>query len=152
MKRNKANLVAGAALVAFGIYVIWIATGMAYVSDVGPGHGFFPLWLGIGLVLFASALIISSLGAADIDKKGSVSERSLIMPLIGWLALMAAIALFNRLGFFLSFAILTVFLIVALERRPITLAIAVALGLAAAFHVVFVLALDVSLPKAVWGF
>lgn len=151
MKRNKANLVAGAALVAFGIYVILIATGMAYVSDVGPGHGFFPLWLGIGLVLFASALIISSLGAADIDK-GSVSERSLIMPLIGWLALMAAIALFNRLGFFLSFAILTVFLIVALERRPITLAIAVALGLAAAFHVVFVLALDVSLPKAVWGF
>jgi putative tricarboxylic transport membrane protein len=152
MKRDKANLVAGAALVAFGIYVIWIATGMAYVSDVGPGHGFFPLWLGIGLVFFASALIVSSLSAADIGKKGSVSERSLITPLIGWLALMAAIVLFNRLGFFLSFAILTVFLIVALERRPISLAIAVALGLAAAFHVVFVLALDVSLPKAVWGF
>ena len=153
MTRDKADLIAGAALVAFGIYVIWNATGMPYVADVGPGHGFFPLWLGIGLVLFASALIFSSITSpADIRKKESASARSLITPLIGWVAVIAAIALFNRIGFLLSFATLTVFLVVVLERRPISLGIAVALGLAAAFHVIFVLALGVSLPKAVWGF
>ena len=33
--------------------MISVAAKLAYVSEVGPGPGFFPLWLGIGLVLFA---------------------------------------------------------------------------------------------------
>ena len=73
-------------------------------------------------------------------------------PLAGWLAVMVAIALLGKIGFALSFIILTVFLVVALDRRPALLAVGVALGLALTFHLVFVVALDVSLPKAVWGF
>ena len=75
----------------------------------------------------------------------------MVRPLAGWLAVMVAIALLGKIGFALSFIILTVFLVVALDRRPALLAVVVALGLALAFHLVFVVALDVSLPKAVWG-
>ena len=60
MKRDKGNLIAGACLAAFGIYVISVASRLPYVSEVGPGPGFFPLWLGIGLVIFASCLMLSS--------------------------------------------------------------------------------------------
>ena len=52
----------------------------------------------------------------------------------------------------LSFVLLTVFLIVALDRRPALLALGVGICLAVAFHLVFVMALDVSLPAAPWGF
>ncbi len=52
MTRDKGDLIAGAVLAAFGIYVIWVAVKLPYVSDVGPGPGFFPLWLGIGLIAF----------------------------------------------------------------------------------------------------
>ena len=48
--------------------------------------------------------------------------------------------------------ILTMFLIVALDRRPTLLAVGVGIGLAVSFHLIFVVALDVSLPKAFWGF
>jgi hypothetical protein len=65
---------------------------------------------------------------------------------------MVAIALLDKIGFALSFIILTVFLVVALDSRPALLAVGVALSLALTFHLVFVVALDVSLPKAVWGF
>ena len=61
MIRDKGNFISAACLAAFGIYVISVAARLDYVSEVGPGPGFFPLWLGIGLVLFASGLMLASL-------------------------------------------------------------------------------------------
>ena len=151
MTRDKDDLIAGAVLAAFGIYVIWVAAKLPYVSDVGPGHGFFPLWLGIGLVVFAAGLMFASF-TSSVNKAKSSSWNSMVRPLGGWLAVMIAIAFLGKIGFVLSFIILTIFLVVALERRPAWLAVGVAVGLAVAFHLVFVVALDVSLPKAVWGF
>ena len=153
MRRDKGNLTAGIVLAGFGLYVISVAVRLPYVSDVGPGPGFFPLWLGIGLVLFASTLIFTSITSL---RQGPTKEteawRLMARSLSGWLALMIAIALLGSIGFVASFIILTIFLTVALERRPALLALGVGAGLAVAFHLIFVVALDVSLPKAVWGF
>jgi putative tricarboxylic transport membrane protein len=153
MTGNRANLISGACLAAFGIYVISVASRLPYVSEVGPGPGFFPLWLGIGLVSLASYLMILSFTRSEnAGTQESPSWKTTSRALAGWLALMVAIALLGRIGFALSFVILTVFLIVALDRRPALLAMGVAIGLAVAFHLLFVVALDVSLPKTSWGF
>jgi Tripartite tricarboxylate transporter TctB family len=72
--------------------------------------------------------------------------------LAGWLGLMIATALFAWIGFNASFVILTVYLLVALDRRPFLLSAGVGLALALAFHLLFVRALDVSLPASRWGF
>jgi putative tricarboxylic transport membrane protein len=150
---NKGNLIAGACLAAFGIYVISVASKLPYVSEVGPGPGFFPLWLGIGLVIFASCLMLSSL---SFFTRESPSDFPIWEPsgraLAGWFGLMVAIALFGWIGFSASFVILTVFLIVALDRRPFLLSVGVGIALAVAFHLLFVMALDVSLPAGRWGF
>jgi putative tricarboxylic transport membrane protein len=151
--RDKGNLIAGACLAAFGIYVISVASKLPYVSEVGPGSGFFPLWLGIGLVLLASGLMFASFASSgNRAKNESQSWKTSAQALAGWLAMMVAIALLGRIGFALSFVILTMFLIVALDRRSATLAVAVGIGLAVAFHLIFVIALDVSLPVSPWGF
>ena len=153
MAHDKGDLIAAAVLASFGIYVIWVAAKLPYVSDVGPGPGFFPMWLGIGMVLFAAALMsLSFTAGATKTSHHAKSWQSVIRPVVGWVAVMAAIALLGRIGFILSFVILTLFLIVVLDRRPILLALGVAVGLAVGFHLIFVIALDVSLPKTVWGF
>jgi putative tricarboxylic transport membrane protein len=153
VKKDKGNLISAACLAAFGLYVISVASKLPYVSEVGPGPGFFPLWLGIGLMIFASYLMLSSVSAL---KKESPSDSSSWQAsgraLAGWFALMVAIALFGWIGFSLSFVFLTMFLIVALARRPLLLSAGVAIGLAVAFHFLFVMALDVSLPAGRWGF
>lgn len=153
MACDKGNLAAGVVLAAFGAYVISVAVKLPYVSEVGPGPGFFPLWLGIGLVLFAAALMFTAFtsAAAEIDSQ-TQSWRMTMRSLSGWAAVMVAIALLGTIGFALSFISLTVFLIVALERRPVLLALGVGIALAVVFQLIFVAALDVSLPKAVWGF
>ncbi|MGH7875464.1 MAG: tripartite tricarboxylate transporter TctB family protein [Candidatus Binatia bacterium] len=146
-------MISGACLATFGIYVISVGSKLPYVSDVGPGPGFFPLWLGIGMVLFSSCLMFEFFSPKRNETQSkSQSWKATGRALLGWLAMMVAIALFDRIGFALSFVILTIFLIVALDRRPALLALAVGVGLAVAFHLIFVIALDVSLPVASWGF
>ena len=135
------NLTSGACLAAFGIYVISVATKLPYVSEVGPGPGFFPLWIGIGLVIFASWLMLSSILS---PRQAAPDEPHFWRPaaraLSGWLSMMIAIALFGRIGFALSFVMLTTFLIVVLDRRPLLLALGVGIGLAVIFHLIFVVA------------
>jgi putative tricarboxylic transport membrane protein len=153
MSQSKGNLVSAACLAAFGVYVISVASKLAYVSEVGPGPGFFPLWLGIGLVSFAACLIFASLASpSNQEKADSSSWNTTGRALAGWLALMLAIALLGKIGFVLSFVLLTIFFIVALDRRPALLAVGVGVGLAVAFQLIFVTALDVSLPTGFWGF
>ncbi|HWP23900.1 MAG TPA: tripartite tricarboxylate transporter TctB family protein [Candidatus Binatia bacterium] len=151
--RDQGNLISGACLAVFGAYVISVAVKLPYLSDVGPGPGFFPLWLGIGLVLFSACLIFASLGTAFVDVKRELrSWKGAARALAAWLAMMVAIAVLGHLGFSLSFVLLTVFLIVALDRRPPLFALGVGVALAGVFYLIFVAALDVSLPKAIWGF
>lgn len=153
MRRDKGNLFSGVCLAAFGIYVISVAVKLPYVSEVGPGPGFFPLWLGVGMVLLAACLMLTSFGFSFAKATGiSPSWKGTGRALAGWSALMAAIALLGSLGFSLSFVLLTIFLIVVLDRRSPLLAFGVGVALAVAFYAVFVAALDVSLPKAIWGF
>ena len=153
MKRDKGNRIAAAVLAAFGVYVISVARKLPYASDSGPGPGFFPIWLGIGMVLFAAAWVFSSFNAPAVEATGEPkSWRVFARPLSGWLALMVTIGLLGKIGFVLSFIVLTIFLIVVLDRRPVLLAAGVGVGLAVVFHLIFVIALDVSLPKAIWGF
>lgn len=153
MTRDKDNLISGACLAAFGVYVVSAAARLPYVSEVGPGPGFFPLWLGIGLVLFASALIFASFSPSRSEAESqNQSWKTTARALAAWLAMMVAIALLGRIGFALSFIVLTIFLIVFLDRRSPWLALGVGAGLAVAFHLIFVLALDIALPAAPWGF
>jgi putative tricarboxylic transport membrane protein len=151
--KDKGNLIAGACLAAFGIYVISVASKLPFVSEVGPGPGFFPLWLGAGLLIFASCLMLSSFSSFTRESlSDSPIWESSGRALAGWFGLMVAIALFGWIGFSASFVILTVFLILALDRRPLLLSVGVGVGLAAVFHLLFVRALDVSLPAGPWGF
>ena len=153
MGRDKSNLLAAAALAAFGIYVIYVGSKLSYVSDVGPGPGFFPLWIGIGLLLFGVYQMVLSYASARRHAEYDVpiwsgSSRALG----GWLGLALAITLFRWTGFALGFVLLTFFLIVGLDRRPPVLGVVIGAALALAFYLLFEVALGVSLPKGPWGF
>ena len=63
-----------------------------------------------------------------------------------------SIFLYRWLGFAASFVLLTIFFIVVIERRPALPAIGIGVALAVTFHLLFVVALGVSLPAGPWGF
>ena len=69
-----------------------------------------------------------------------------------WFALAVSVAALKPLGFVASFAALTFFIAAVMYRRPLALAAALAAASAAAFYVLFPLALGVPLPAGVFGF
>jgi putative tricarboxylic transport membrane protein len=150
--RNKGDLISGVCVAAFGVYVAFASSRLAYVSEHGPGPGFMPLWLGIGLIVLALSLIAIDLARLTPEGTHKSGAWPAARALGGWLAVMVSIILLPRLGFSLSLALLTIFLVVALERRSFWTALIVSFGLALSFYVVFIVALGLSLPSGPWGF
>jgi hypothetical protein len=147
--RRTADFVSGAVLIAFGSFVIYEALGLPYSSEFGPGPGFLPRWVGIGIVVCSVMMLCAYALRED---TGTERIRLAARSVGAWSAFVAALILLPLLGFGLSLGLLTAFLILTLDRRSPWAALAVALGLILGFHLIFVVALGVSLPLGPFGF
>jgi putative tricarboxylic transport membrane protein len=147
-----ADVWSGLALAALGTYIVVEARRWEYLGPEGPGAGFFPLWYGIAMVVLSAALVVSSVLRKRSAKGDHMDWRGAGRALSAWLALVVAVAACKVLGFTLSFAALTFFIVAAMYRRPLAVAAAVAAVSAAAFHLLFAMALGVPLPVGVLGF
>jgi len=151
--RSIDDLFSGAALAAFGLYVIIESARFSYSSEDGPGPGFLPFWLGIAIITLALCLIlVNQLRPKSKPLDGPRSWSGASRALTGWLGLMGAVALFPFLGFTICLVLLTLYIMALMERRSLSSAILVALGLGVGFHLIFVVALGLSLPKSPLGF
>ena len=154
VRRGKSELLTGAVLAAFGGLVIYEASALPYTSESGPGPGFFPLWIGIGIFLCSCFMLYAYFPRTDpnTEPRAKTSTAEITRALAAWLAFVLAIAILPLLGFAVSLGLLTTFLILVLDRRSPWTAAGVAVGLALGFHLVFPVALGVSLPAGPWGF
>jgi putative tricarboxylic transport membrane protein len=149
--RNLGDLWSGLALVALAIYIMVEALQWEYLTPEGPGPGFFPLWYGVAMLALSAVLVASELRRRSALGAG-INWNPLGRALSTWLALAASVALFKPLGFLISFALLTYFIVAVMYRRPLKIAALVAAASAAGFFLVFQLALGVSLPVGALGF
>ena len=143
----------GGALAALGVFVVTKASDWTYSGPDGPGPGFFPMWYGVALVVLSLLLVASALKKRERLRDAAPSGRGEVARALGaWAAFAACAALLPVLGFLLSFALLTVFVACFMYGRPLRVGIiAGALG-AAAFYLVFPVALEVALPVGLLGF
>ncbi|MFQ5850305.1 MAG: tripartite tricarboxylate transporter TctB family protein [Candidatus Binatia bacterium] len=150
---NKRDLVASLVLMGFGAFVIYEASGMQYVYEFGPGPGFFPLWIGVGLVALAAVLAGLSLFRREDTLRASTDLWGKVRRVLGvWAGLLVMIAFVETAGFIVSFTLFTFLLVLALDRRPLATALTVAIGTAFGFYLIFIFALSLFLPVGPWGF
>ena len=149
--RKSGDLWSGLALAALGVYIVVQASRWDYLTPEGPGAGFFPLWYGIAMVALSAMLVISHL-RQRLSLRITIAWERVGRALSTWLALAVSIALFKPLGFAISFALLTYFLVAVMYRRPLKVAALVALAGTVGFYLVFSLALGVPLPAGPLGF
>jgi putative tricarboxylic transport membrane protein len=143
MKARSADLWSGLALGGLGAYIIVEAARWEYLGPDGPGPGFFPLWYGIAMAALSLALVLASFWNKDSERiDWSGASRALAT----WAAFAVSVAALKLAGFLICFAALTLFIVAVMYRRPLKVAAAVAIAAAAAFYVVFPLALGVQLP------
>src|SRR5262245_962236 len=147
------EVLAGLFLAALGTLILLPALSWDYISDTGPGPGFLPVWLGIVIIGLSSLLIFATLrkrSASNIASRESANKPA--RAFMSWFAIMVGAAFLTTLGFYVTFALLTAFLVLAMEKRSVLVAVAVAAGSAVGFYLIFSLALRIPLPSGPWGF
>lgn len=146
------DFVSGAVLTALGGYIISEALHWNYSGPEGPGPGFFPLWYGMAMVVLSLALMLGCVLRGRRRDSKKTDWRGVGRALMTWVAFAGSIALLKTLGFLLSLALLTLFIVWVMYGKPLRIALMAAIGSAAGFYLVFALALNISLPAGMLGF
>jgi putative tricarboxylic transport membrane protein len=149
--RGSGDLWSGLALALLGIYIVVQAWQWEYLGPEGPGAGFFPLWYGLAMFALSAVLVVSHFRGAP-PGRARIEWTRVGRALSTWLALAVSVALFKVLGFVVSFALLTYFMVAVMYRRPAKIAALAALASGVGFYFVFDWALGLSLPSGVLGF
>src|SRR3954468_8131350 len=144
--------ISGALLAALGMYIFLQSRAWDYYTEDGPGPGFFPYWYGVAMVVLSLALILDSVRKTNTQPGHAVDWRGIGRALGTWLAFALSVALMRPLGFVLSFALLTFGIVSVIFHRPPLTAGLTAIGVAAAFHLMFPVILSVQLPTGFLGF
>ncbi len=56
-----ADLIGGMLVLSLGLAIVFFSRQLPYMSEYGPGPGFFPLWIGFGLIGCAIVVLINVL-------------------------------------------------------------------------------------------
>ena len=151
--RWNGDVVSGAALAALGVFILNEARHWPYMTEEGPGPGFFPLWYGVAMIVLSLWLALSaSLRTPKPAVTGGVNWKAVGRAMVVWLAFAVSVGLLQTIGFILSFALLTLFIVVGMYGKSWWLGIGLALVNAVSFHVIFRVALSVDLPPGPLGF
>jgi hypothetical protein len=152
---NRKDIAAGLALAMLGMLIIWQARGLTYLDDFGPGPGFLPFWLALLISALSLCLAVFALRnqAENVSPVNSPNEvrRGYPRALLAWLGMIAMVGTMEVLGFIASFALFSFFLVCVIERRSLSSATAVAVGIALGFYLLFRVFLPVPLPTNPWG-
>jgi hypothetical protein len=134
-------------MAAIGTLAIWdsLRLGMGWAED-GPKAGFFPFWLGVGLI--GASLANLAYGLRDHGGRKLFITWQQGRHVLSVLAPTAVyIAAINVIGIYLPSILLIVYFMVVLGRFPWPAAIATGAATAAVFFVTFELYFLVPLPK-----
>jgi len=145
------DVISGAVLSALGLYIFLQAHQWAYSGPDGPGPGFFPTWYGLGMIAL-SLVMVGQKVRKGATAAGTIDWTAAARGFGTWAAFTLSVALYKPLGFPISFALLTAFIVAVIFRRSLRAAAATGVGLSAAFYLVFAVALDVALPAGWLGF
>jgi putative tricarboxylic transport membrane protein len=118
------------------------------MNEEGPGPGFFPMWYG-GSMVVLSLLLVAGTVMKRASQPTAVQWGDLGRALGCWAGFTASIAAMPVIGFPISFALLTWFIVAVMARQPQRLALPISIGGALVFYALFEWALDVGLPKGI---
>lgn len=144
--------IAAIAIALAGLLVVRESVALKLYTAMGPGPGFFPLWLAIALIALAAAMFFQATfqAAEPMPEAFLPTSIGLIRILAVLAALVAVMLLLEPLGMRLTFFAFALVPPLLGYRRPL---VVLAIALAASFGVyeVFARVLDIPLPVGAWG-
>ena len=145
----RSDHIAGAAFIILGIVVFAISGDLPFGRLSAPGAGMMPKLMAGLMIVFAVIILAgaaSSRPFAAIDWSGRL-HALLVVVITG-----AAVALYQRLGFLLTMALLVFTLLIAVERRRLVPAALYSVGITVFAYWLFGIALKAPLERGILWF
>lgn len=145
----RADHVAGAFFIAFGLLVIALSGDLPFGTLSFPGAGFLPDIVAVLTIVFGLVLVLRAGESKPLATLswGDAKHAGLVVLLTA-----AAIAVFDWLGFLTTDVLLIFGLLVIIERRRLLPATVFSVGVVGFTYVLFVYALKTPLETGPFGF
>jgi len=143
-----------------GLAALSLIGSLPYMVEFGPGPGFFPFWIGLGLAVLGIGS--AALGVfQDVRSPAARSLRPEVEPatsdrpdsyknLMAYAGVVVAALLFQRVGAAESLGLLVLYLTAGVERRPLRQALTAALLTMLFLWLVFFRLLQLRLPGLIF--
>lgn len=140
----RADHVAGAAFVVFGLLVLALSGDLPTGQLSMPGSGFLPKIVAVLTILFGLALIVRGKESAPFSDLGWHDGKHAAMVTV---ITAGAIALYEHLGFFFTMLLMMIALLIVIERRNPLRAGIYCIAIVLFTYVSFVYGLKTPLPE-----
>ena len=151
--QKRADIVTAIVLLAFAAFVILNAIPMKIFTKYMPGPGLFPLMLGIIIALLSCVMLISALNPAKEDKKSPFADKKALVPSLKLVVgLIAYAALLSPLGYIVDTFLLVLYIMLVVSKEKPKTSILTAVCITVMIVLIFQIALQLRLPKGIFGF
>jgi hypothetical protein len=145
----RADHVAGAGFIAFGLLVIALSGDLPFGNLSMPGAGFLPILVSILLIAFGVILVAR---ARESQPFGNIrwddaKHAGLVIVITG-----VSTALYERLGFIITMMMMMIGLLVIIERRNVVRALIYSAGVCLVTYIAFEYVLSTPLAESPFGF
>ena len=155
MTVRQAEFAMAIATVLLSLGLMWSSTdglSISWVPNKGPGSGFWPFWLSVGLLLASLATLVRWFLKATPESRSEepyISRDALKVVGVSGGALLALLIGIHLVGMYISLLVFMLFYVRFIGRHPWGLTIALTGGTALFIFGMFEWALQIPLPKSI---
>ncbi|WP_434310597.1 tripartite tricarboxylate transporter TctB family protein [Hominifimenecus sp. rT4P-3] len=151
---HKGNYISSGLVVLLGLFLaIYAGTHYDYMDKYSLGPGFYPIWIGVLLVVVGLIMILQTKKGRFQEKQKKVPEIASVKRLLtfGVLAIMVLV-LATELGMVITMVLFLFFMNLLIEKHSPLYSLVVGILTSAAIYVVFHMIFSINFPKGILGF
>ncbi|MBD9528578.1 tripartite tricarboxylate transporter TctB family protein [Paracoccus sp. PAR01] len=96
VKIRHADIAVSALLILFGAYVAYQGMGYGYIEEGNPSAGFFPFWIGLGILIFSGANLFNAVRRLELIE--TIGKAEIVRVALCTVAMIAFVWLSGLIG------------------------------------------------------
>jgi putative tricarboxylic transport membrane protein len=147
----RAELIGAWAVLLLGLFIVVFSIPLKYYTDLGPGAGFLPFWIGVGVIVGGIVEVIKVFRMKQRTEMGTFLQPRSKLGFQMLILIFITFLLFPLMGFSVALALCTAAAMRIIGKHKIMTCGITAVISAIFIHIVFANWLDIPLPMGMIG-